>query len=203
MINTTSLIPTIIQDAVTKQVLMLGYSTAESLAKTKTTGHVWFYSRSKGRLWEKGETSRNYLNVVEIYSDCDNDTLLILARPEGPTCHTGNVSCFENNTAENVVQATQPTAVLQELITVIAERKAAQPSNSYTTQLFQGGVKVIGNKVTEEAIEVVQAARFESPERLAEETADLLYHVLVLLREKNVDWEAVLQVLQRRSGPRA
>lgn len=196
MTNTTSLIPTIIQDAVTKQVLMLGYSNAESLAKTKATGHMWFYSRSKGRLWEKGETSKNYLNVVEILADCDNDTLLILARPAGPTCHTGAVACFGQR---EVDRADSITALNQ----VIAERKQTLPAASYTTSLFQGGVKVIGNKVTEEAIEVVQAARFESPERLAEETADLLYHVLVLLREKNVDWDAVVQVLQRRSGPHA
>ncbi|EKD76495.1 MAG: hypothetical protein ACD_43C00089G0001 [uncultured bacterium] len=193
MTETTSLIPTIIQDVNTKQVLMLGYSNAESLAKTKTTGHVWFYSRSKQRLWEKGETSKNYLNVIKIFEDCDNDTLLILARPAGPTCHTGAISCFVRS---NVAAA--EVDILTLLNQVIADRQKKLPAESYTTELFQGGVKAIGNKITEEAIEVVQAARFESSERLAEETADLLYHVLVLLREKNVDWSAVLEVLQQR-----
>lgn len=201
MINIISLTPTIIQDATTLQVLMLGYSNAESLAKTKASGRVWFYSRSKGRLWEKGEVSTNYLNVVEIIEDCDRDAILITARPEGPTCHTGAVSCFGHTSSGSADTKTGAGDIVIALSQVIAKRKQQLPAGSYTTILFQGGTKAIGNKVTEEAIEVVQAARFESPERLAEETADLLYHLLVLLCEKNVAWESVLQVLQQRSDP--
>lgn len=191
MTDSLTLIPTIIQDATTKQVLMLGYSNDESLAKTKATGHVWFYSRSKQRLWEKGEASRNYLNMVEIFSDCDNDTLLITVTPEGPTCHTEAVSCF----------GATPSDVVARLEQTIEQRQQDMPEKSYTAQLLHDGTKAIGNKVTEEAIEVVQAARFEGQQRLAEESADLLYHLLVLLRDQHTSWCSVLDVLHQRHKP--
>lgn len=184
-----NLIPTIIQDSATQRVLMLGYSTADSLAKTKATGQVWFYSRSKQRLWEKGESSQHYLNVVEIRTDCDSDALLITVRPDGPTCHTGEVSCFGTTRGD----------VIGELEQVIQQRKQTKPAGSYTAQLLDCTTKSIGNKVTEESIEVVQAARFESKERLAEESADLVYHLLVLLADRGMDWSAVLKELDARS----
>lgn len=179
------LIPAIIQNIDTKQVLMLGYMSDESLAKTKATGHVWFYSRSKKRLWEKGETSGNYLSVVNIKEDCDEDVLLIMVRPAGPTCHNGTTTCFSSE--------------LEKLIVTIAQRQQTLPKGSYTARLLSEGTKAIGNKVTEEAIEVVQAARFEGKQRLAEETADLLYHVLILLADQRVTWSEVMAVLDARS----
>lgn len=194
MTNTTSLIPTIIQDATTKQVLMLGYSNDESLAKTKATGRVWFYSRSKQRLWEKGEISKNYLNVIEIIEDCDKDTLLIMARPAGPTCHTGAVSCFANSGQ----QTQTPLAILLNLESVIQKRQQTLPAGSYTAKLLQEGTKAICNKVTEEAIEVTQAARFESKQRLAEEASDLLYHLFVLLVDRQLSLADISKVLQSR-----
>ena len=177
-----NLIPTIIQNADTHQVLMLGYMSEESLAKTKATGHVWFYSRSKQRLWEKGEASGHYLYVSAIKQDCDQDALLITVSPDGPTCHTGQISCFDLTALANIIQ----------------ERKQTQPDNSYTAELLRSGTKAIGNKITEEAIEVVQAARFESKDRLAEESADLLYHMLVLLADKAVLWKEVMAKLDAR-----
>lgn len=194
MTNTISLIPTIIQDATTKQVLMLGYSNTASLAKTRATGHVWFYSRSKGRLWEKGETSKNYLNVVTIVEDCDSDALLIMAQPQGPTCHTGAISCFSNSGH----QTQTPVVTLLNLEAVILERKRALPAGSYTAQLLQQGTKAICNKVTEEAIEVTQAARFEPKERLAEEASDLLYHLFVLLADRELSLNDIAKVLHSR-----
>ena len=143
-----NLIPTIIQDVITGQVLMLGYSNAESLAKTKATGQVWLYSRSKERLWEKGETSGNHLNVVQIAEDCDQDALLITVTPAGPTCHTGQVSCF-GSTRQGFLYT------LAELIVV---RQQQLPADSYTTSLFQAGEGKIVAKVIEEAAEVVNAA---------------------------------------------
>ncbi|MBI2416109.1 MAG: bifunctional phosphoribosyl-AMP cyclohydrolase/phosphoribosyl-ATP diphosphatase HisIE [Candidatus Kerfeldbacteria bacterium] len=186
-----NLTPTIIQDASTKQVLMLGYMSEESLAKTRATGRVWFYSRSKQRLWEKGETSHNYLNVVDIFEDCDNDTLLITTQPEGPTCHTGQISCFGEAT---------PCDALAKLEKVIQQRKTILPEESYTTSLFQAGLDRISVKVLEEAAEVVRAATKETPQRLTEETVDLLYHVLVLLVQQGVGYEKIMQELQRREA---
>lgn len=183
-----NLIPTIIQDVVTKQVLMLGYSNEESLAKTKATGHVWFYSRSKERLWEKGETSHNYLNVIEIKEDCDQDTILILAKPEGPTCHTGATSCF----GETALDAVAKTAA------IIANRKVSAPEGSYTKTLFDAGQDKILAKVAEESGEVVKAALKETDQRLVEESADLIYHLQVLLAQRGLTWEQLQAEFQRR-----
>jgi len=183
-----NLIPTIIQDSVTKQVLMLGYMTDESLAKTNSTGHVWFYSRSKQRLWEKGETSKNYLNVVQIFSDCDNDTFLITVQPEGPTCHTGSVSCFGDT----------PTDQIAKTAAVIANRKMNAPASSYTKTLFAAGLDRIVTKVAEESGEVIKAAIKESDQRLVEETTDLLFHLQVLLTQRGLQWDAVQAEFQKR-----
>lgn len=183
------MIPTIIQNANTKQVLMLGYSNEESLAKTKATGHVWFYSRSKQRLWEKGESSGHYLNVVSIRQDCDQDAILIAVHPEGPTCHTGCVSCFGNDTVSDT---------LAELAAVIAQRAVAPDMNSYTQRLLNQGRDYICAKVAEESAEVLHAAKHQSAQRVREETGDLLYHVLVLLQQQGVSWTEVMQELRRR-----
>lgn len=183
-----NLIPTIIQDSVTKQVLMLGYMNEESLAKTKATGHVWFYSRSKQRLWEKGETSKNYLDIVEIFSDCDNDTYLITVRPAGPTCHTGTTSCFGETVKDSIA----------ETAAVIAERKVSAPAGSYTKTLFDAGLDRIVNKVAEESGEVIKAATKESDQRLIEETADVLFHLQVLLTQRGLNWEDIQTEFQKR-----
>lgn len=197
MTNTISLIPTIIQDAITKQVLMLGYSNSKSLAKMRATGRVWFYSRSQERLWEKGETSKNYLKVVEIVEDCDRDAILITAQPEGPTCHTGAVSCFSTSGAQTYTSYMSVTTVLN-LESVIQDRKQTLPKGSYTVQLLRTGTKAICNKITEEAIEVTQAARFESKQRLAEEVSDLLYHLFVLLADRELSLADIVKVLHSR-----
>ncbi len=183
-----NLIPTIIQDVTTKQVLMLGYSNDESLAKTKATRHVWFYSRSKERLWEKGETSGNYLNVIEIKEDCDQDTILITAQPAGPTCHTGTISCFGET----------PTDAVAKTAAVIAARKQSAPAGSYTKTLFDAGQDKILAKIAEESGEVVKAALKETDQRLIEETADLIYHLQVLLAQHHLTWEQLQAEFTKR-----
>lgn len=183
------LVPAIIQDADTNAVLMLGFMSKESLANTLKTKKIWFYSRSKKRLWMKGETSRNILNLVSIRPDCDNDALLIKAKPAGPTCHTGDYSCFKE----------KPKAdELAELFKVIQQRKVTMPKNSYTASLFKEGLDKIYLKVAEESLEVVQAAQKQTKTRLIEETVDLLYHLFVLLVEKNVSMEDVNKEIEKR-----
>src|SRR3989338_636669 len=157
------LVPAVIQDNASGTVLMLGYVNEESLKKTLETGEMCFYSRTKGRLWKKGETSGNVLKVVDIKLDCDNDTLLVLAEPEGPTCHKGTVSCFDYELAENE---------LQKLFAVITKRKSEMPEGSYTATLFSSGLDKISLKVSEEAMEVIHAAQKQTKERLVEETVD-------------------------------
>ena len=182
------LIPTIIQDAQTREVLMLGYMNDDALAQTRKTGLVTFYSRSKKRLWQKGETSGNTLKVEKIYQDCDNDTYLILATPQGPTCHNGTQSCF------NTQQFGLP-----ELTKLINQRKSTMPPDSYTTSLFRAGLPQICAKITEESQEVVQAATQETKQRLIEESCDLLYHLQVLLTEKGITQAEIDQELQKRN----
>lgn len=184
-----NLTPAIIQDAVTKQVLMLGYMNDEALQRTKTTGLVWFYSRSKQRLWQKGEVSKNVLRVVQIYEDCDADTLLILANPAGPTCHTGLVSCFAQDKTKDV---------LAELAATIQARTQADPTKSYTARLLQQGLSFVAAKVAEESAEVLYAAKHETPQRLTEEVCDLFYHVLVLLQQQKINWSEITIELERR-----
>ena len=192
--DAAGLVPGIVQDAETGQVLMLGYLNAESLRLTAETGFVTFWSRSRSELWRKGETSGNTLTVVDIEADCDGDALLIRARPAGPTCHTGAVSCFGDATDRSFGE-------LDALWSVIASRAAERPPGSYTTKLLEGGVDAVGRKVTEEATEVLLAAKDNAVgagDRVAEEAADLLYHLLVLLAERNTTPGDVLDELATR-----
>jgi phosphoribosyl-ATP pyrophosphohydrolase/phosphoribosyl-AMP cyclohydrolase len=184
------LVPTIVQDAVTSRVLMLGYMDAEALDKTKAENRVTFFSRSRQTLWTKGETSGNFLYVKEILFDCDRDAILIKANPAGPVCHTGADTCFnEKNEPENY---------LVELENVIWQRKSEAPENSYTAKLFDKGLTKVTQKVGEEAVETVIAALAEDEEHLISETADLLYHLLVLLAAREVKLEKVLDALRQR-----
>jgi len=185
------LVPAIVQDAGTGKVLMLGYMNKEAHEKTRKTRNVTFFSRSRQELWTKGETSGNYLLVKEIRVDCDGDTLLIKAEPTGPTCHTGSDTCFEEINAA-------PKPFLWELESVIADRKANPTPESYTCKLFEKGTKKIAQKVGEEATEVVIDAVANDIPRLQEEVADLLYHLLVLLAEKNISLDEIMTVLEKR-----
>ncbi len=200
-LNDQGLIPAIVQDAESGQILMTAFMSPESLERTRETGDAWFYSRSRAELWHKGETSGNYLRVQEVIADCDGDAILLRVRPEGPACHTGATSCFHNPVA-GPAQAFQPPepgpAILGELFQVIESRKENAPPGSYTALLFQEGVGRIAQKVIEEAGETVIDAVQGNNERLAEETADLLYHTLVLLANAGVAPQEVWQALQRR-----
>lgn len=185
------LLPAIIQDNHSSKVLMLGFMNEESLAKTQETGKVTFYSRTKNRLWTKGEESGNYLMVNEILPDCDNDTLLIKADPVGPVCHTGADTCFSESNKEGV----DFLVVLQDLID---KRKKDMPEGSYTTKLFSKGVNKIAQKVGEEAVELVIESKDNNRELFLNEAADLMYHLLVLLTEKGYRIEDVINILVTR-----
>ena len=186
-----SLVPVIIQDVNSKTVLMLGYMDQSAYEKTVRDGRVTFYSRSKQRLWTKGEVSGNFLNVEEILPDCDNDTLLIKVIPEGPVCHTGSDTCFaEKNLSDK--------PFLRELENIIADRKVNPKENSYTNQLFNTGIKKIAQKVGEEATELVIEAIDDNTERFKSEAADLLYHYLVLLAQMNLQLADIESVLRER-----
>ncbi len=184
------LMPAIIQDENTGQVLMLAYMNELALQQTLETKKVTFYSRTKERLWVKGETSGNYLNLISIKMDCDQDSLLVIVKAEGPTCHQGTISCFENDNPN--------FSTLQKLEKIIRQRQKDKPSDSYTTSLFAEGINKIAQKVGEEATEVVIAGLNESSKNLKEETSDLLYHLLVLLRQRDVDLAEVFEVLNNR-----
>ena len=183
------LMPVIIQDSISNKVLMLGFMNEESFAKTKADGKVTFFSRSKQRLWTKGETSNNFLLVKEIIIDCDNDTLLIKASPTGPVCHTGADTCFnENNSSFS----------LEKLEGIIADRKNNPSTSSYTSSLFAKGINKIAQKVGEEAVELVIESKDDYKEKFLGEAADLLYHYLVLLKAKNYELKDVINVLAQR-----
>src|SRR3990172_9713223 len=171
------LLPVIIQNVSTRQVLMLGYMNEESFQKTQDTRKVWFFGRSKNRLWMKGEESGNELKVEEIFVDCDNDTLLIKVRPSGATCHTGAISCFSNE---------KESDEMSELYETIQRRKETMPKDSYTASLFAEGLEKICAKVEEESEEVIWAAKTETRLRLIEESVDVLYHLFLLLVEKEI-----------------
>ncbi|WP_018478034.1 bifunctional phosphoribosyl-AMP cyclohydrolase/phosphoribosyl-ATP diphosphatase HisIE [Pontibacter roseus] len=191
----SGLVPAVIQDGQTGQVLMLGYMNWEALDKTQKEGLVTFFSRSKNRLWTKGETSGNTLHVLSIMEDCDNDSLLIKVKPNGPTCHTGDTSCFgEDDTAKRMA-AIQFIARLEE---VIQERKAKPSEASYTNFLFNKGVNKIAQKVGEEAVETVIDAVAGKTDTMKGEAADLLYHLLVLLAATGMQLSDVVAVLQER-----
>ena len=189
------LIPAIIQDAVTQKVLMLGFMNEEAYQKTLDTKHVTFWSRTRNTLWTKGETSGNFLNLVDIKVDCDNDTLLIQAHPDGPTCHTGTDTCWGEENHAN------PLLFLTELQDFINRRKEEMPEGSYTTKLFKEGINKIAQKVGEEALETVIEATNGTSDHLVYEASDLLYHLLVMLTEKGLRIEEVAQELQKRHDP--
>jgi phosphoribosyl-ATP pyrophosphohydrolase/phosphoribosyl-AMP cyclohydrolase len=186
------LLPAVVQDSATGKVLMLGYMNAEALEKTRAEQKVTFFSRSKQRLWTKGETSDNFLHVQDILTDCDGDTILIKAVPAGPTCHTGADTCFDEI---NIGQA-QFLNYLQQQI--IRDRKNNPSESSYTTSLFKKGVNKIAQKVGEEAVEVVIEAKDNNDDLFKGEVADLLFHLLVLLEHKNIDLDEVIGVLRSR-----
>ena len=188
------LVPVIIQDAKTFKVLMLGYMNAEALEKTKKEKKVTFFSRSKNRLWTKGETSGNFLNVKEIKLDCDHDTVLIKVIPEGPVCHTGKDTCFEE---DNVLSENFLTGLEQ----IINDRKINPVDDSYTSKLFKKGINKIAQKVGEEAVELVIEAKDNNAELFKNEAADLLFHYLVLLSSKGFSLKDVIKVLKSRHSP--
>lgn len=184
------LVPVVIQDIDTLQVLMLGYMNEEAFSKTEESKKVTFFSRSKNRLWTKGEESGNFLNVKEINIDCDNDTILIKVNPVGPTCHTGTTSCFKGETAKGFVYSLQAT---------INQRIDEKTEGSYTYDLFKRGINKVAQKVGEEAVEVVIEAKDNNIQLFKDEAADLLYHYLILLKAKGVKIEDVEEVLKARS----
>jgi phosphoribosyl-ATP pyrophosphohydrolase/phosphoribosyl-AMP cyclohydrolase len=200
--DANGLIPAIVQHARSGEVLMLGYMNEEALRLTQESDMVTFWSRSRGELWRKGETSGNVLRLVEIRQDCDGDALLVLAEPAGPTCHTGKPSCFHRTLDGKIIDKRVPHGIiLSHLTDVIHERRNANTSQSYTQKLLQGGVDRIGKKIGEEAAEVIIAAKNHAADELVYEVADLFYHSLVLLESQHVSLEAVWQELQRRSAP--
>ena len=188
------LIPVVVQDANDGAVLMVGFMNREALDRTIAEKRVTFWSRSKQRLWTKGETSGNYLNVLSMHHDCDEDALLILAHPVGPVCHTGEESCFS--------ETFNGHSALHTLERTIADRKYHPTANSYTAKLFSEGITRIAQKVGEEAVELCIAAQHADKQRIVEETADLLYHTLVLLAEKEISLGEVLTELEERRKKR-
>lgn len=184
------LLPVIVQNAVSGRVLMLGYMNREALEKTIQTGKVTFWSRSKQRLWTKGETSENYLFFVDVATDCDRDALLVLANPQGPTCHLGRESCFGDMAPAH--------EFLAQLEKILAERKNASAQSSYTASLYARGTKRIAQKVGEEAVETALAATVHDREETINEASDLVYHLLVLLQKENLDWATIVANLKKR-----
>jgi phosphoribosyl-ATP pyrophosphohydrolase/phosphoribosyl-AMP cyclohydrolase len=185
------LLPAVVQNPDNGAVLMLGYMNEDALAKTLETGKVTFFSRSKQRLWTKGESSGNVLHFVDVALDCDCDTLLVTARPEGPTCHNGTTTCFnDDNTA--------PVLFLNDLADIINQRKSDMPEGSYTTSLFSEGKSRIAQKVGEEGVELALARMKDDKDEIANEAADLLFHMLVLLADADMSLGDVLTVLKKR-----
>ena len=182
------LLPAIVQDAVAGRVLMLGYMSREALATTLASRTVTFYSRSRGRLWRKGETSGHVLDLLSVEADCDGDALLVQARPQGPTCHIGTASCF----------AQAPSDFLRELDALVEARERERPAGSYTTALFESGLRRIAQKVGEEGVETSLAAVAEDDAALLGEAADLVYHLVVLLRARGLSVTEALAVLEKR-----
>ncbi len=190
--NSEGLIPTIIQDSTTKTVLMLGYMNAEAVSKTLETNKVTFFSRSKQRLWTKGEESGNFLSLDSLKNDCDNDTLLIQATPHGPTCHKGTDNCWSESNVESF-------GFISTLETIITDRKEnASSETSYVSELFEKGLNKIAQKVGEEAVEVVIEAKDNNADLFLNESADLLFHYLILLQAKGFKLENVVEVLKSR-----
>lgn len=184
------LVPVIIQDAISAQVLMLGYMNEEAYEKTKSEKRVTFFSRSKNRLWTKGETSGNFLNVVDMQIDCDQDTILIKANAVGPTCHTGSVSCFGEASSKGFLYKLEET---------ISDRIDSDDPDSYTNKLYKKGINKVAQKVGEEAVELVIEAKDQNDDLFLNEAADLMYHYLILLKAKGKKLEDVELILQNRS----
>ena len=191
--STDGLLPAIIQDATTKSVLMLGYMNEEALAKTQDTGNVAFFSRSKNRLWTKGEESGNFLRLVSLKEDCDQDTLLIQVNPQGPTCHKGTDTCWETTNESSF-------GFLSQLEETIKARKTDDSDDSYVASLFRKGINKIAQKVGEEAIETVIEAKDDNEELFLNESADLLFHYLILLQAKGYSLQDISAVLEARSS---
>ena len=189
------LIPAIVQDAQTREVLTLAYMNAESLARTMETGETWFWSRSRNELWHKGETSGNTQNVVELHSDCDKDAIVVLVNPAGPACHTGARSCFDTEANEDL------GLLLNRLFGLIESRERERPEGSYTTYLFDSGLDKILKKVGEESAETIIAAKNEGRTQLTAEVADLVYHLLVLLVARGLSLDEIRAELASRRGP--
>ncbi|WP_210610850.1 bifunctional phosphoribosyl-AMP cyclohydrolase/phosphoribosyl-ATP diphosphatase HisIE [Priestia flexa] len=198
--NEDGLVPAIVQDAVSKEVLTLAYMNEESLKKSIETKETWFFSRSRQELWHKGATSGNTQQIVTMTYDCDADSIVVKVNPNGPACHTGAYSCFNENLLEDESASPQSGRfdIINELESVIAKREAEMPEGAYTTYLFDKGVDKILKKVGEEAGEVIIAAKNRDHEELKWEVADLFYHVLVLLREQKLPLDDVLAVLKER-----
>lgn len=190
--KSNGLIPAIIQDSSSNQVLMLGYMNIDALNQTQETGFVTFFSRSKNRLWVKGETSGNYLSVSKIYFDCDNDALLIKVKPAGPTCHQGTISCF----------ADQQLSDIDFLLTLeqkIEQRRSSDPKESYVAKLFELGIARMAQKVGEEGVEVALACMQADKAQISEEAADLVFHLMVLLRANDLSLSDIVQILDQRN----
>ena len=204
--DAAGLIPVVVQDARTRSVLTLAYMNAESLAKTFETNETWFWSRSRDRLWHKGETSGNTQRVIEVLLDCDRDALTVLVVPNGPACHTGAESCFHNEIQSSRAVETEPVSnpstlgeVLDNLYAVIESRKRERPGGSYTTYLFDQGLDKILKKVGEESAETIIAAKNDDPNALVKESSDLLYHLVVLLVERGLSLGEVRDELVSRA----
>lgn len=187
------LVPAIVQDADTRAVLMLGFMNEEAFRQTQESGRVTFYSRTRQQLWTKGETSGNYLSVLSINTDCDEDTLLITAQPEGPVCHTGAATCFGETNSKQ-----EPTDLLIKLENVIDQRRSEKTEGSYVASLFEKGINKIAQKVGEEAVELVIEAKDQDLGKFRSEAADLLFHYLILLRAKGVSINDVIDELDAR-----
>jgi phosphoribosyl-ATP pyrophosphohydrolase/phosphoribosyl-AMP cyclohydrolase len=196
------LVPVVVQDHLTGDVRMVAFATREAVEKTLASGRAHFWSRSRGELWEKGQTSGNVLLVKQVLVDCDADCLVYSVEPEGPSCHTGAPSCFFQKLSSGALEqrSEQPQTLLARLEAVLEERKSSTAKSSYVKGLYEGGPARIGEKVREEAAELVRALEGESDARVAEEAADVLFHVLVGLRQRGVAWRRVLEVLAKREG---
>ena len=200
-LDINGLIPIICQDSITNQVLMLGWGNIESINKTIESNKVWFYSRSRNELWLKGETSGNFLNLISLTHDCDNDVILAMVRPDGPTCHKGEISCFHDNFTGNITEieySETTSSIIDQLFSTIGNRKKELPNGSYTSKLFQDGTPRIAQKVVEESGEVAMAATLSDKNELVNETADLIYHILVLLQSSDVELSHVYEELISR-----
>ncbi len=209
------LIPAVVQNSRTKEILTLAYMNVESLTRTLQTGQTWFWSRSRKELWHKGETSGNFQNVVDIRIDCDGDALVVLVAPEGPACHLGEDTCFHRQLQETEYQLLQKSVslvnqsslelgiLLDELYRLIEDRKQKRPEGSYTTYLFNAGLDKILKKVGEESAETIIAAKNPSTQQMASEISDLLYHLLVLMSERDVRLEDIFNELKQRAGKAA